>query len=82
MIGWVASLNAEKEECEVDGDGGSVVLVEPFGAGGGPDLIASALAVQLTQIWAVPVTVDNRPGWARRLRRRSWPPPRQTAARC
>ena len=48
----------------MDGDGGSVVLVEPFGAGGGPDLFASALAAQLTQIWAVSVTVDNRPGCA------------------
>lgn len=44
------------------GCGGSVVLVEPFGAGGGVDVIASSLAAQLTQIWAVPVTVDNRPG--------------------
>ena len=55
-------LNVERGEREVDGYGGSVVLVEPFGAGGGPDLIASALSAKLTQIWAVPVTVDNRPG--------------------
>ena len=44
------------------GCGGSVVLVEPFGAGGGVDVIASALAAKLAQVWAVPVTVDNRPG--------------------
>src|SRR3954451_8618578 len=44
------------------GCGGSVVLVEPFGAGGGVDVIASALAAKLTHVWAVPVTVDNRPG--------------------
>ncbi|MGI8558090.1 MAG: tripartite tricarboxylate transporter substrate-binding protein [Solirubrobacteraceae bacterium] len=46
----------------MDGFGGSVVLVEPFGAGGGVDVIASALSARLTQMWAVRVTVDNRPG--------------------
>jgi tripartite-type tricarboxylate transporter receptor subunit TctC len=61
MLGY-PRLNAEREEYSMDGDGGSVVLVEPFGAGGGVDVIASSLAAQLTQIWAVPVTVDNRPG--------------------
>ena len=42
--------------------GGPVVVVEPFGPGGGVDAIAGALAGQLSQIWGVPVTVDNRPG--------------------
>ena len=37
-------------------------LVEPFGAGGGPDLIARALAARLSQVWDVPVSVDNRAG--------------------
>ncbi len=46
----------------MDGCGGPVVLVEPFGAGGGVDVIASAMAAKLTQMWAVPVRVDNRPG--------------------
>jgi tripartite-type tricarboxylate transporter receptor subunit TctC len=46
----------------VHGCSGSVVLVEPFGAGGGVSVIASALAAKLAQVWAVPVTVDNRPG--------------------
>ena len=44
------------------GSSGSVVLVEPFGAGGGVSVIATPLAAQLAQVWAVPVTVDNRPG--------------------
>jgi tripartite-type tricarboxylate transporter receptor subunit TctC len=39
-----------------------VRLVEPFGAGGGPDVIAQALAGRLTEAWGVPVAVDNRPG--------------------
>ena len=46
----------------MQGCGGSVVLVEPFGAGGGVDVVASALAPKLAEVWAVPVTVDNRPG--------------------
>lgn len=41
---------------------GSVVLVEPFGRGGGPDVIGRALADPLSDAWGVPVGVDNRPG--------------------
>ncbi|HVF78175.1 MAG TPA: tripartite tricarboxylate transporter substrate-binding protein [Solirubrobacteraceae bacterium] len=39
-----------------------LTLVEPFGAGGGPDLIARALAARLSHVWRVPVSVDNRAG--------------------
>ena len=39
-----------------------VRLIEPFGAGGGPDLLARALAQQLSQLWGQPVTVENIPG--------------------
>jgi len=39
-----------------------VRLIEPFGAGGGPDLIARALAEKLSQLWVQPVTVENMPG--------------------
>ena len=41
---------------------GSVRLVEPFGAGGGPDLLARKLAAQLSTIWGRPVVVENVPG--------------------
>lgn len=40
----------------------SVRLIEPFGAGGGPDVIARALAPRLSNLWAQPVTVENHPG--------------------
>ena len=40
----------------------SVRIVEPFGAGGGPDLLARALAPQLQEIWRQPVTVENVTG--------------------
>jgi tripartite-type tricarboxylate transporter receptor subunit TctC len=39
-----------------------VVLVEPFGPGGGVDVIARALAGHLARVLGVPVSVDNRPG--------------------
>jgi tripartite-type tricarboxylate transporter receptor subunit TctC len=39
-----------------------VRLIEPFGAGGGPDLIARALGQKLSESWGRPVTVENHPG--------------------
>jgi tripartite-type tricarboxylate transporter receptor subunit TctC len=39
-----------------------VRLIEPFGAGGGPDLIARALGRSLSESWGQPVTVENHPG--------------------
>jgi tripartite-type tricarboxylate transporter receptor subunit TctC len=39
-----------------------VRVIEPFGAGGGPDLLARALAQELSEIWGQPVTVENIPG--------------------
>jgi tripartite-type tricarboxylate transporter receptor subunit TctC len=36
-----------------------VRLIEPFGAGGGPDLLARALAQKLSELWNQPVTVGN-----------------------
>src|SRR5205823_10129121 len=40
----------------------AVRLIEPFGAGGGPDLIARALAQKLSELWDQPVTVENVAG--------------------
>jgi tripartite-type tricarboxylate transporter receptor subunit TctC len=39
-----------------------VRIVEPFGLGGGPDLLARALAPHLSHLWGQPVTVENIPG--------------------
>ena len=39
-----------------------VRMIEPFGAGGGPDLLARALAPKLSELWGQPVTVENIPG--------------------
>ena len=39
-----------------------VRIIEPFGLGGGPDLLARALAPKLSALWGQPVTVENLPG--------------------
>jgi tripartite-type tricarboxylate transporter receptor subunit TctC len=39
-----------------------VRLIEPFGAGGGPDLLGRDLAQKLAELWGQPVTVENIPG--------------------
>src|SRR6202040_1054618 len=39
-----------------------VRMIEPFGAGGGPDLMARAISPKLSQLWGQPVTVENHPG--------------------
>jgi tripartite-type tricarboxylate transporter receptor subunit TctC len=39
-----------------------VRLIEPFGVGGGPDLLGRALARKLSALWRQPVTVENITG--------------------
>ena len=39
-----------------------VRMIEPFGAGGGPDIIARAISPKLAEFWGQPVTVENHPG--------------------
>src|SRR5260221_7210417 len=39
-----------------------VRIIDPFGAGGGPDLLARALAPKLSGLWGQRVTVENHPG--------------------
>ena len=39
-----------------------VRVIEPFGAGGGPDLIARAISPKLAELWGQPVIVENHPG--------------------
>jgi len=40
----------------------TVRVIDPFGAGGGVDVIAGALAERLSAIWGQRVTVENHPG--------------------
>ena len=39
-----------------------VRVIDPFGAGDGPDVIARALSQRLSELWGKPVTVENHPG--------------------
>jgi tripartite-type tricarboxylate transporter receptor subunit TctC len=39
-----------------------VRMIEPFGAGGGPDLIARDISPKLSELWGQPVTVENHAG--------------------
>jgi tripartite-type tricarboxylate transporter receptor subunit TctC len=39
-----------------------VRMIEPFGAGGGPDVVARAISPKLSELWGQPVTVENHPG--------------------
>jgi tripartite-type tricarboxylate transporter receptor subunit TctC len=39
-----------------------VRFIEPFGAGGGPDIVARAIADPLSRRWGRPVAVENHPG--------------------
>ena len=40
----------------------TVVMVAPFPAGGSVDLVARAVAQQMSDLWKQPVVVSNRPG--------------------
>ena len=40
----------------------SVRVIEPFGAGGGPDVMARAVSPKLSELWGQPVIVENHPG--------------------
>src|SRR6188474_1728745 len=40
----------------------TVVIVAPFPAGGSVDLVARAVAQQMSESWKQPVIVSNRPG--------------------
>jgi tripartite-type tricarboxylate transporter receptor subunit TctC len=39
-----------------------VRIIEPFGAGGGPDVLARELSPKLSELWGQQVTVENHSG--------------------
>ena len=53
---------ANSAALERDYPTGPVHIIEPFGLGGGPDLLARALAPRLSELWGQAVTVGNCPG--------------------
>jgi tripartite-type tricarboxylate transporter receptor subunit TctC len=55
---YAADSSALKQDYPVQ----PVRIIEPFGLGGGPDLLARALAPKLSELWGQPVTVENDSG--------------------
>jgi tripartite-type tricarboxylate transporter receptor subunit TctC len=68
LVGYVEThANTVKSSANVAGStqdypAKPVRIIDPFGAGGGPDLLARALAPKLSELWGQPVTVENRSG--------------------
>ena len=60
--GCAVTHAANSSALERDYPAEPVHIIEPFGLGGGPDLLARALAPRLSGLWGQPVTVENYPG--------------------
>jgi len=60
-LGFVFSLSVMLQISQ-DYPSKPVRMIEPFGAGGGPDLIARAVSPKLSELWGQPVIVENHPG--------------------
>ena len=62
IVGCAPTYAAGPSALEQDYPAKPVRIVEPFGLGGGPDLLARALAPRLAALWGQSVTVENDPG--------------------
>ena len=60
-LGFICSLTLMLQSSQ-DYPTKPVRLIEPFGAGGGPDVMARAVSPKLSELWGQPVTVENHPG--------------------
>ena len=61
VLGFVCSLPLMLQSAQ-DYPAKPVRVIEPFGVGGGPDLVARAVSRKLSELWGQPVTVENHPG--------------------
>ena len=59
-LGFVCSLTLMLQSSQ-DYPSKPVRLIEPFGAGGGPDVISRAVSPKLSALWGQPVTVAHHP---------------------
>jgi len=62
LLGCAVTYAADSSALKQDYPAKPVRIIEPFGLGGGPDLLARALAPKLSELWGQPVTVENDPG--------------------
>src|SRR5260370_29475432 len=61
ILGVVCSLTLMPQSSQ-DFPTKPVRIIEAFGAGGGPDLMARAISPKLSELWGQTVTVENHPG--------------------
>ena len=61
LLAFVCSLPLMLQSAQ-DYPAKPVRVIEPFGVGGGPDLVARAVSRKLSELWGQPVTVENQPG--------------------
>jgi len=61
-LGFVFALSLLLLQASQDYPSKPVRIIEPFGVGGGPDLLARALSPKLSELWGQPVAVENHPG--------------------
>src|SRR5208282_2380757 len=62
LLGCAVTYAADSSALKQDYPAKPVRIIEPFGLGGGPDLLARALAPKFSELWGQPVTVENDPG--------------------
>jgi tripartite-type tricarboxylate transporter receptor subunit TctC len=62
LVGCAVTHAANSSALERDYPTKPVHIIEPFGLGGGPDLLGRALAPRLSELWGQPVTVENHTG--------------------
>src|SRR5437016_1988726 len=60
-LGFVCSLRLMLQSSQ-DYPTKPVRMIEPFGAGGGPDVMARAVGPKLSELWGQSVRVENHPG--------------------
>jgi tripartite-type tricarboxylate transporter receptor subunit TctC len=58
----VALLALPLSRADAQQPGRTITIVVPYTAGAGPDILARAIADELSQRWSQPVVVDNKPG--------------------
>lgn len=59
---FVTLTVAAQQPANTDYPNKPVRLIEPFGAGGGVDVMSRPVARKLSELWGQPVTVENHPG--------------------
>jgi tripartite-type tricarboxylate transporter receptor subunit TctC len=62
LVGRAVTHSQNSHPLKQDFPAKPVQIIEPFGLGGGPDLLARTLAPKLSALWGQPVTVENIPG--------------------